>query len=169
MIFDTVESSFYELEKLKFSLQIWDEHWYPKICEFLNIDDNEDLKALQEIIQSHPSNYSEIKLRNILEEKLVYAIAPGIHLEENFSEYLEKHAKASDVLISADGATSYVISQGIVPNFIVTDLDGAIGDQLTAQLKGSIPIVHVHGDNLEAVKANIVQISKKSFIIRDVV
>ncbi len=165
MIFDTVESSFYELEELKFSLQIWDEYWYPKICEFLNIDDNEDLKALQQIIQSHPSNYSEIKLRNILEEKLVYAIAPGIHLEEDFSEYLEKHAKASDVLISADGATSYVISQGIIPNFIVTDLDGAIGDQLTAQLKGSIPIVHVHGDNLEAVKANITQISKKPFII----
>lgn len=165
MIFDTVKSSFHDLEKLKFSLQIWNEHWYPKICEFLDIDDYEDLKSLQQIIQFHPSNYSEIKLRNMLEEKLVYAIAPGIHLEEDFSEYLENHAKASDILISADGATSFLISQGIIPNFIVTDLDGVIGDQLTAQLKGSIPIVHVHGDNLDAVKANITQISKGSFII----
>ena len=71
----------------------------------------------------------------------------------------------SDILISADGATSYLVSKGIIPHFIVTDLDGIIQDQLEAQIKGSVPIVHIHGDNINAINRNIDQISKREFLI----
>ena len=166
MIFETDESSpFFQLEKLDFSQQIWIEKWYPLICEFLNIDSKEDLNALEEILREYPSNISEEDLFRLIKNKTIYAIAPGVNLEEEFSRYLNNYAKSSDILISADGATSYVISEGKIPNLIVTDLDGTIQDQLGAQIKGSIPIVHIHGDNLTAVSQNIDQISKKEFLI----
>jgi uncharacterized Rossmann fold enzyme len=166
MIFETDESSpFFRLEKLSFTQQIWIENWYPLICEFLNIDSKEDLNALEEILQTNPSKISEEDLLKIIKNKAVYAIAPGVYLEEEFSRYLDNYAQSSDILISADGATSYVISKGIIPNLIVTDLDGTIQDQLGAQIKGSIPIVHIHGDNLTTVSQNIDQLSKKEFLI----
>ena len=165
MIFDTSKSPFYELEKLEFSLQIWIEQWYPLICDFLKIDSEEDFEALKNILELHPSNISEDDLLHMIKNRTVYAIAPGMNLEEEFAEYLENYSQPSDILISADGATSYLVSKGVIPHFIVTDLDGIILDQLDAQIKGSVPIIHIHGDNINTVKRNIDQISKGGFLI----
>jgi len=46
-----------------------------------------------------------------------------------------------EVMISADGATNYLLSLGIVPDVIVTDLDGI------TQFPDSLYVVHAHGDN----------------------
>ncbi len=165
MIFETHNSPFSKLEIMEFSLQVWVEEWYPLICDFLKIDSKEDLKALKNILEKHPSNISEEHLLHLIKDRIVYAIAPGLNLEDEFTEYLEKYADSSDVLISADGATSYLVAEGIIPDFIVTDLDGTIQDQLDAQKEGSIPIVHIHGDNIGTINENINQISKGEFLI----
>ncbi|MEE8401643.1 MAG: 6-hydroxymethylpterin diphosphokinase MptE-like protein, partial [Candidatus Hydrothermarchaeaceae archaeon] len=54
--------------------------------------------------------------------------------------------------IAADGATSFFIDNGLVPDIIVTDLDGKIEDLLLANRKGSIVVIHAHGDNIPALK-----------------
>lgn len=54
--------------------------------------------------------------------------------------------------VAADRATSVLMDEGLRPDAIVTDLDGAIEDQLRANAQGSIVYVHAHGDNTDAVK-----------------
>jgi hypothetical protein len=55
-------------------------------------------------------------------------------------------------VIAADGATSTLLRQGIVPDIIVSDLDGPRDDLLKADSLGSIVMAHAHADNVDAIK-----------------
>lgn len=56
-------------------------------------------------------------------------------------------------VIAADGATSVLLHQaGRVPDIIVTDLDGAVEDQISASAQGAVVVVHAHGDNVPALR-----------------
>ncbi|MEK6978134.1 MAG: 6-hydroxymethylpterin diphosphokinase MptE-like protein [Candidatus Hydrothermarchaeota archaeon] len=57
--------------------------------------------------------------------------------------------------ITADGATSYLMERGAVPEIIVTDLDGRVEDQIRAAEGGSIAVVHAHGDNIHRLKPHV--------------
>ena len=61
----------------------------------------------------------------------------------------------SGTVIAADGATTELMSRGIVPDLIVSDLDGEIEPQLEANERGAVEIIHCHGDNLRALKLNV--------------
>ena len=62
-----------------------------------------------------------------------------------------KGGVASCPVVAADGATSTLLALGIRPDIIVTDLDGDVGDQISANASGSVVFVHAHGDNMGAV------------------
>ncbi|MCQ8902745.1 MAG: DUF115 domain-containing protein [Methanothrix sp.] len=55
----------------------------------------------------------------------------------------------SDVVVAADGATSVLLEHAVLPDLIVTDLDGYMPDILEANRRGSMVVVHAHGDNIE--------------------
>ena len=59
--------------------------------------------------------------------------------------------KPEGTLISAGSATSAVMSMGIIPDIVVTDLDGDIVSQIEASRKGAITLIHAHGDNVDLV------------------
>lgn len=63
----------------------------------------------------------------------------------------EAIARGADVLIAADGATSFLLERGVVPHVVVTDLDGRVPDQLAAGARGALLCVHAHGDNMPAL------------------
>lgn len=50
-------------------------------------------------------------------------------------------------LISAGSATSRVMALGILPDIVVTDLDGDIKSQTEASERGAVTMMHAHGDN----------------------
>ena len=54
-------------------------------------------------------------------------------------------------LISAGSATSVVMSAGIVPDIVVTDLDGEIEPQIEASRRGAVTLMHAHGDNADLI------------------
>lgn len=54
-------------------------------------------------------------------------------------------------LVSAGSATGALVSAGIIPDIIVTDLDGDVESQIEASAKGALTFIHAHGDNTEAV------------------
>lgn len=54
-------------------------------------------------------------------------------------------------LISAGSATSVVMSMGIIPDIVVTDLDGNIDPQIEASKKGAITLLHAHGNNIDLI------------------
>jgi uncharacterized Rossmann fold enzyme len=55
-------------------------------------------------------------------------------------------------VIAADGATTVLLRNAIIPDIVCTDLDGTIPDIITANRLGSILVVHAHGDNMEMLK-----------------
>lgn len=61
-------------------------------------------------------------------------------------------SQSSCTLIAADGATSVLLEADIVPEIIVTDLDGCMDDILRANCMGSIVVVHAHGDNQDLLR-----------------
>ena len=69
--------------------------------------------------------------------------APGLGGE------LERLTK---VVVAADEATSVLLKGGRVPQVLVTDLDGDVRDQIEANRRGAIAVVHAHADNVAAVE-----------------
>lgn len=55
-------------------------------------------------------------------------------------------------LVVADEATSVLRRARIRPDAVVTDLDGAVEDQVAANGEGTVVIVHAHGDNIPALE-----------------
>jgi uncharacterized Rossmann fold enzyme len=165
MIFETKGTPFHELEDLDFSIENWLEHWYPKICKYLEIDASKDLSALVSISKQYSSNQNEEDLGLKITGKDVIILAPGINLEEEFKLCISKTSLVDKILISADGATSFLLSLDIIPALITSDIDGNVVDQILAQKQGSTILLHVHGDNTSLVEENIEAISKKKFVI----
>ena len=64
------------------------------------------------------------------------------------------------VFLAADGATSVLLRHGIVPDMVVTDLDGPFSAILKANEEGSIVVVHAHGDNLDALNRYVPQLGR---------
>ncbi|TFG09637.1 DUF115 domain-containing protein [Candidatus Heimdallarchaeota archaeon] len=165
MIFETSESLFKDLEKKVFTKEVWLNHWYPRICEYLEINPEEDRTALEKTLKVVKSVYPSYGLKQLLGGKRTIAIAPGVNLEDEIDFYLNKIKSNDDILISADGATTYLNALGIIPHIIVTDFDGNISDQLLAQQKGSILLIHVHGDNYPTLKNHTKSILDGKFIL----
>jgi 2-amino-4-hydroxy-6-hydroxymethyldihydropteridine diphosphokinase len=55
-------------------------------------------------------------------------------------------------ILSADGATATCLAAGLVPTIVVTDLDGPVPSEVTANRRGSLVVVHAHGDNRPALE-----------------
>ncbi len=168
MIYDTHDSPFKQFEKLDFNLDNWLRFWYPTICSFLSISPEDDKKSLKEILNNFQTNFSPDNLLQILQNENVIVVAPGPSLTANISYLINsKINKGQDkqLIISVDGATSFLVKNNIIPTIIVTDLDGSVGDQIFAQKKGSIIIAHIHGDNTRAALRYLPTLINEKIII----
>ncbi|MFB3766246.1 MAG: 6-hydroxymethylpterin diphosphokinase MptE-like protein [Methanotrichaceae archaeon] len=67
-------------------------------------------------------------------------------------------SKEDHKFIAADGATAVLVSKGIIPQIVVTDLDGPFDAILHANRLGSIIVVHAHGDNVDALQKAVPQL-----------
>jgi hypothetical protein len=92
--------------------------------------------------------YALVRGRSVV----VFGNAPTLDRELDVAR--EKDA----VFVAADGATATLLRRGIIPDIIVTDLDGSFPDILTANREGSIVVVHAHGDNLDALQRYVPQL-----------
>jgi hypothetical protein len=59
---------------------------------------------------------------------------------------------AGKVLVAADGASTWLREKGVIPNVVVTDLDGAEEDLVWSARQGALMVVHAHGDNRDALR-----------------
>jgi len=57
----------------------------------------------------------------------------------------------SGKILSSGSAVGRLISAGILPDMVFTDLDGDIGPQLEASSKGAVTFIHAHGDNQDLI------------------
>ncbi|MEM0129173.1 MAG: 6-hydroxymethylpterin diphosphokinase MptE-like protein [Thermoplasmata archaeon] len=54
-------------------------------------------------------------------------------------------------IVAADGATAPCLRAGLVPEVVVTDLDGPVASEVTANHRGALVVIHAHGDNRAAI------------------
>jgi 2-amino-4-hydroxy-6-hydroxymethyldihydropteridine diphosphokinase len=55
-------------------------------------------------------------------------------------------------IVAADGAAERCLEAGLVPDVVVTDLDGPVPAEVTSNSRGSLAVLHAHGDNLDALE-----------------
>jgi uncharacterized Rossmann fold enzyme len=116
--------------------------------------DEEAAKLLAELLRGReqPLQAAEAKVRG--HSVVVVGNAPSLEKE------LDGLQESDAVFIAADGATSVLLKRGIVPDIVVTDLDGPFPAILKANQTGSIVVVHAHGDNLDALKKYVPQLER---------
>lgn len=165
--------------------EVW-EPIYLKILEDFNFSkdrDEEAAKLLLGLIQRSPKNMADnpknkksknnINLKSISlkirgHKVLVCGNAPK--LESELTDILPKRKSKSkkselqhaglDTVIAADGATTTLLKIGVVPDIIVTDLDGTVPDIIAANEMGAIVVVHAHGDNMDALGRYVPKLTK---------
>ncbi|OPY48851.1 MAG: 6-hydroxymethyl-7,8-dihydropterin pyrophosphokinase [Methanosaeta sp. PtaU1.Bin112] len=76
------------------------------------------------------------------------------------NEDLEELQDRDVVFLAADGATAVLLEHDIVPDIVVTDLDGPFPAILKANRMGSIVVVHAHGDNLDALMRYVPELQR---------
>jgi uncharacterized Rossmann fold enzyme len=131
------------------------ENWdiiYKKIIKELNFDINKDIKSskiLDDIIKVKKKIKTD-ELYKLIRYKDIFIFGAGSSLNNSIKKY--KHVFENKIKIAADGSTSALIKNNIHPEIIVTDLDGKIEDQINENKKGSIVIIHSHGNNINKIK-----------------
>ncbi|MGI0070781.1 MAG: 6-hydroxymethylpterin diphosphokinase MptE-like protein [Thermoplasmata archaeon] len=55
-------------------------------------------------------------------------------------------------VVAADAATKECLDASLVPAVVVTDLDGPVASEVAANRRGSVVVVHAHGDNFPALE-----------------
>ena len=133
------------------------EKWYTKILDdfgFSREKDEEIAKILDNILNTtNPLTIEKLQTK-IHEKKAVnnyIVFGAGPSLKNSIKEIKKRRELTENILVGADGATTALLEENIIPDIIVTDLDGKIDDLLIANQKNSIFIVHAHGDNAENI------------------
>jgi 2-amino-4-hydroxy-6-hydroxymethyldihydropteridine diphosphokinase len=130
------------------NLDIW-LSWYKDLLEEFGFDremDEKSAEILNNLLEtSNPISPDEISLKK---EVIVFGAGPS--LKRNIKELKELNL-ASFTLISADGATTALLEEDIIPDMVVTDLDGKMGDIILAKSKGAFLAVHAHGNNIPEI------------------
>jgi uncharacterized Rossmann fold enzyme len=107
--------------------------------------DEDAAKLLAELLSGREDWLSTADARVRGQSVVVFGNAPTLDRE------LDELQGTDAVFLAADGATAALLRRGILPDIIVTDLDGSFPEILKANREGSIAVVHAHGDNLDAL------------------
>src|SRR3989304_87267 len=124
-------------------------HWEPIYEEILRDfgwrreRDEEAARLLSKLLSGRSNELNLVKKTIKGKDVLVCGNASTL------SSDLDKFDMDEYVIIAADGATSTLLGKGIIPDSIVTDLDGNIPDEIEANKRGAIMVIHAHGDNMD--------------------
>lgn len=139
------------------NLDIWFS-WYKEILNefgFSQNDDEKSAKLLNNLLKNlNGLNKDEIKIKN---KVIVFGAGPSI--KRNITE-LKKLNLSDFSLIAADGATTALLEENIIPDIITTDLDGDMDDIIKANKGGAILVVHAHGNNIEKIEKYIPKLKR---------
>ena len=133
------------------------EGWYKEILEtlgFLREDDEKTAELLDNILDEKGCLTIEQFFDEMMEKKdtskfIVVGAGPSI---KKHIKYVKENYDLNDYLIvSADGATTAMLEDDLVPDIVATDLDGKMEDLLAANSLGSYFVIHAHGNNEELI------------------
>ncbi|WP_456419669.1 6-hydroxymethylpterin diphosphokinase MptE-like protein [Methanocaldococcus infernus] len=123
--------------------------YYYEILKDFNFSmekDIESAKILNSMIKRDEELLKEVE--SIIKDRVVHVYGAGPSLLRHIEYY--KHP-----LVVADGACKAFLENDIIPDIIVSDLDGDLNALKECNKKGSIVVVHAHGDNIERIKSEV--------------
>jgi hypothetical protein len=139
------------------NLAIW-LSWYEDLLEdfgFSRSQDEESAQLLEKLLEF----YGGLKPKDIPMQREAIVFGAGPSIKSNIKEI--KSLNLSEyTLISADGATTALLEEYIVPDIIVTDLDGDMEDIICANHEGAFLVIHAHGDNMEKLKEFVPRLNR---------
>ena len=112
---------------------------------FSSARDEEGALLLAALLQGRIDCLARAEQRVRGRDAVIYGNAPSLDLE------LDVLPEKDAARIAADGAAELLLRRGIVPDILVSDLDGPFPAIQEACQKGAIIVVHAHGDNLDAL------------------
>ena len=125
--------------------------FYDKILKDFNFDYEKDFESAKFLdgILSDEKKLDINKIEKLIEKNNILIFGAGPSLTNSIRRV--KNELKNFVVICADGATSAFIENEIIPDIIVTDLDGKVSDQINANKNGSIVLIHAHGNNIDKI------------------
>lgn len=120
---------------------------YEEIVEAFGYDRRADARAAAILDSMIPDDggRAEERLRRLVEGRAVFVIGAGPSLGEALYHLDARHATK----IAADSAVTALLDAGMVPDVVVTDLDGDMSSLRRSADAGAVLVVHAHGDNEE--------------------
>lgn len=148
------------------------EPFYKQIVEDFEYDEEEDFnagKVLDGLLEKVDTKANFDSVFNLINGQDVYIFGGGPSLKKDIQRIFKrndldfelppeeaegrpepktpKELGFDQIFVAADIATSGLMDMGIVPDVIVSDLDGIVEDLIEANKIGAKMIVHAHGDN----------------------
>ena len=122
---------------------------YVSILKELNYSEKKDKESAL-ILDSILKKTDTIKkVRKLIEGKTIFVIGSGPSLSIAIPK-LKKLEKS--IKIAADSSLKPLVDNGIIPDIIVTDLDGNEDTIKKIAKTKSIFVIHAHGDNIEKLQ-----------------
>lgn len=130
---------------------------YSDIADVLGLDPDADRKATGRLHRSMLPRSEEVRAAFARTEALLYSRPVLIFgcdpsLDQTIGAMKPILSKSNVARIAADGATSALLDADIVPDIVVTDLDGVVPDIVEASQRGAVIVLHAHGDNIDRVE-----------------
>ena len=122
---------------------------YQSILKELSYSEKKDKESaiiLDSILKKNNNNQ---KITKLIQGKTVFVIGSGPSLSFAIPK-LKKFKKS--IKIAADSSLKPLLENGIVPDIIVTDLDGDEDAIKKLSKKKSIFVIHAHGDNIKKLQ-----------------
>ena len=119
---------------------------YREILKELNYSEKKDKESSIILNSILKKTNVDKKITSLIKGKTVFVIGSGPSLASAIPK-LKNYKKI--VKIVADSSIKPLVANGIIPDIIVTDLDGDIKILEKIGKTNSIFVVHAHGDNIE--------------------
>ena len=133
----------------------WDK-WYEKILSDFNFKRDDDEYSANVLNSLISQNY----LVDIHGKDKCIIFGAGPSIKKHISLIKNTFDIKDYILIASDGATTALNEEGIIPDIIVTDLDGKIDDIIYSNKQGSTLYVHAHGDNIDKINKYVPKLQK---------
>lgn len=133
--------------------------WYEKIVQRLSLDAEMDEKAanlLTKMLGDTSKRFTVLK--KMVQGKPVLLFGAGPSLAQDRLILQSLPSLNCPIIFAADGATTALLEQQVIPHLIVSDLDGRIEHIIEANAQRAYVAVHAHGDNIPALKTIVPQL-----------
>ena len=101
----------------------------------------------------------ESVLDDLISGKQCLIIGPCLSLPE-VETILKESCKSNRIIVTVGEGTVHALDGGFIPNLVFTDLDGFPECDSEANRRGSIIVVHAHGDNIPPLKKFVPKLSQ---------